>query len=139
MNSRLNLALRERHGMAYNVESNYTSYSDTGQFNVYFGTEHENLERALKLITKEFRLLKNKELGTLQLSKAKRQLIGQIALSSENRDDLMLTLGKSFLLYNKVDSLPKIYQKIEAITGKELQEIANEIFDESRLSTLIYE
>ncbi len=139
MNSRLNLALRERHGMAYNVESNYTSYSDTGQFNVYFGTEHENLERALKLITKEFRLLKNKEMGTLQLSKAKRQLIGQIALSSENRDDLMLTLGKSFLLYNKVDSLPKIYQKIEAITGKELQEIANEIFEESRLSTLIYE
>jgi len=139
MNSRLNLALRERHGMAYNVESGYTAYSDTGQFNVYFGTEHENLDRALSLVNKEFRLLKNKELGILQLSKAKKQLIGQIALSSENRDDLMLTLGKSFLLYNKVDSLPRIYQKIEAITGQQLMEIANEIFDERRLSILTYE
>lgn len=139
MNSRLNLGLRERHGIAYNVESNYTPYSDTGQFNVYFGTEHENLDRALKLIYKEFRILKNRELGILQLSKAKKQLVGQIALSSENRDDLMLTLGKSFLLYNKVDSLPQIYKKIEAISGSQLLEIANEIFDENRLSILTYE
>jgi predicted Zn-dependent peptidase len=139
MNSRLNLALRERNGMAYNVESNYTAFSDTGQFNIYFGTEHENLDRALMLVNKEFRLLKNKELGTLQLAKAKKQLIGQIALSSENRDELMLTLGKSFLLYNKVDSLPEIYKKIEAITGKQLMEIANEIFNENQLSILTYE
>ena len=139
MNSRLNLALRERNGMAYNIESNYTAYSDTGQFNIYFGTEHENLERALKLVHKEFRLMKSKELGSIQLSKAKKQLIGQIALSSENRDELMLTLGKSFLLYNKVDSLPKTYKKIEAITGKQLLEIANEIFNENQLCVLTYE
>ncbi|MGQ8337528.1 M16 family metallopeptidase [Sunxiuqinia sp. A32] len=138
MNSRLNLALRERNGIAYNIESNYTAFSDTGQFNVYFGTDREQLDRALKLVTKEFRLLKNKELGTLQLSKAKKQLIGQIAISSENRDDLMLTLGKSFLLYNKVDSLPKIYQKIDAITSAQLMEIANEVFDEKSISILIY-
>ena len=138
MNSRLNLALRERNGIAYNVESSYTAFSDTGQFNIYFGTDRENMERAIKIIKREFRQLKNKELGILQLSKAKKQLIGQIALSSENRDDLMLALGKSFLLYNKVDSLPQIYAKIEAITGQQLREIANEIFDESRMSMLTY-
>jgi len=138
MNSRLNLALRERNGIAYNVESNYTAFSDTGQFNVYFGTDREQLERAIKLVYKEFKLLKEKKLGTLQLSKAKKQLIGQIAISSENRDDLMLTLGKSFLLYNKVDSLPKIYKKIEAITNSQLLEIANEIFLEEAISVLIY-
>ena len=138
MNSRLNLTLRERNGIAYNVESSYTAFSDTGQFNIYFGTDRENMDRALKLINLEFRLLKNKELGSLQLSKAKKQLIGQIALSSENRDDLMLTLGKSLLLFNKVDSLPVIYKKIEAITGQQLMEIANEIFDESRMSMLTY-
>ncbi|MCW0484025.1 M16 family metallopeptidase [Gaoshiqia sediminis] len=139
MNSRLNLSLRERNGMAYNVESNYTAFSDTGQFNVYFGTDRENLERAIKLVNKEFLLLKEKKLGGLQLSKAKKQLIGQIAISSENRDDLMLTLGKSFLLYNKVDSLPEIYEKIERISSEILLEIANEILDEKSLSTLIYE
>ena len=139
MNSRLNLSLRERNGMAYNVESNYTSFSDTGQFSVYFGTDKENLEKAIKLVKKEFRLLKEKKMGTLQLSKAKKQLIGQIAISSENRDDLMLTLGKSFLLYNKIDSLPFIYKKIESITSEMIMEIANEILDDKSLSTLIYE
>ncbi len=139
MNSRLNLSLRERNGMAYNVESSYTSFSDTGQFNVYFGTDRENLEKAIKLVTKEFTLLKEKKLGTLQLSKAKKQLIGQLAISSEDRDDLMLTLGKSFLLYDKVDSLEKIYQQIEQISGQMILEIANEILDEKSMSTLIYE
>ena len=139
MNSRLNLSLRERNGMAYNIESSYTSFSDTGQFSIYFGTDKENLEKAIKLVKKEFRLLKEKKLGTLQLSKAKKQLIGQIAISSENRDDLMLTLGKSFLLYNKIDSLPVIYEKIENITSEMILEIANEILDEKSLSTLIYE
>ncbi len=139
MNSRLNLSLRERNGMAYNIESSYTAFTDTGQFNVYFGTDRENLEKAIKLVTKEFRLMQEKKLGSLQLSKAKKQLIGQIAISSENRDDLMLTLGKSFLLYNKVDSLPKIYEKIEQVSSELLLEIANEILDEKSLSTLIYE
>ncbi|MGV8138779.1 MAG: M16 family metallopeptidase [Mangrovibacterium sp.] len=139
MNSRLNLSLRERNGMAYNVESSYTSFSDTGQFNVYFGTDRENLEKAIKLVKKEFSLLKEKKLGTLQLSKAKKQLIGQLAISSEDRDDLMLTLGKSFLLYDKVDSMEKIYQQIEQISGQMILEIANEILDEKSMSTLIYE
>ncbi|MEL7586813.1 MAG: pitrilysin family protein [Prolixibacteraceae bacterium] len=139
MNSRLNLSLRERNGLAYNIESSYNSFSDTGQFNVYFGTDRENLGKAIKLVKKEFTLLKEKKLGTLQLSKAKKQLIGQLAISSEDRDDLMLTLGKSFLLYDKVDSLGKIYQDIEKISGQMILEIANEILDEKSMSTLIYE
>ena len=139
MNSRLNLSLRERNGLAYNAESTYSSFSDTGSFNIYFGTDRENLEKALRLIKKEFTLLKEKKLGTLQLSKAKKQLIGQIAIASEDRDDLMLTLGKSFLLYDQVDSLEKIYQDIEKISEQTILEIANEILDEKSLSVLIYE
>ncbi len=139
MNSRLNLSLRERNGIAYNIESNYSALSDTGQFNIYFGTDRENLEKAITLVKKEFRLLREKKLGSLQLSKAKKQLIGQIAISSENRDDLMLTLGKSYLLYNKVDTLPRIYERINSITSEIILEIANEILEEQKLSTLIYE
>jgi predicted Zn-dependent peptidase len=104
MNSRLNMALRERKGMAYNIESGYTAYTDTGLFNVYFGTDHENLEKAISLVLKEFKLLREKKLGVLQLSKAQKQLMGQIAISTENREDLMLTIGKSYLLFNKVDT-----------------------------------
>lgn len=138
MNSRLNLALRERRGMAYNVESSYTAYSDTGLFNVYFGTDKENLDKALSLVQKEFKLLRDKKLGAIQLSKAKKQLIGQIAISTESHEDLMLTIGKSYLLYNKVDLLQIVFNKIDAITADDLLDLANLTLDEKQMSTLVY-
>ncbi len=138
MNSRLNMALRERKGMAYNVESSYTAYTDTGLFNVYFGTDKENYERALSVVKKEFKQLCDNKLGDIQLSRAKKQLIGQIAISTESHDDLMLTIGKSYLLYNQVDPLSMVFRKIEKITAADLLEVANEILDEKLMSTLIY-
>jgi predicted Zn-dependent peptidase len=138
MNSRLNMALRERKGMAYNIESGYTAYTDTGLFNVYFGTDHENLEKAISLVLKEFKLLREKKLGVLQLSKAQKQLMGQIAISTENREDLMLTIGKSYLLFNKVDTVQTIFKKIEAISPIDLLEVANMVLDESQMSRLVY-
>ena len=139
MNSRLNLALRERRGMAYNVESNYTAYSDTGLFNVYFGTDRENLEKALSLVQKEFDQLRNTKLGALQLSNAKKQLIGQIAISTESHEDMMLTIGKSYLLYDKVDPLRVVFKKIEEITAEQLLEVSNIVLDKNQMSTLIYQ
>jgi predicted Zn-dependent peptidase len=138
MNSRLNLALRERRGMAYNIESGYTAYTDTGLFNVYFGTDKENFEKALTLINKEFKMLRDLKLGEVQLSKAKKQLLGQIAISTESHDDLMLAIGKSYLLYNRVDPLSEVFRKIEAITANDLLEVANEILDENQMSMLVY-
>ena len=138
MNSRLNMALRERKGMAYNIESGYTAYTDTGLFNVYFGTERENLGKAIDLVMKEFKLLREKKLGTVQLRKAQKQLIGQIAISTENREDLMLTVGKSYLLFDKVESMRTIFKKIEAITPADLLEAANEVLQPDQMSRLVY-
>jgi predicted Zn-dependent peptidase len=139
MNSRLNMALRERHGMAYNVESNYTAYSDTGEFSVYFGTDKENMDRALALVRKEFRRLKEEKLGTQQFSRAKKQLIGQLAISSETREDLMLTIGKSLLVYNQVDTLEMVYEKIQKLDSSQIRDIANQVFSDEQTSILIYE
>jgi predicted Zn-dependent peptidase len=138
MNSRLNLALRERKGMAYNIESGYTAYTDTGLFDVYFGTDKENFEKALTLIKKEFKLLRDTKLGGVQLTKAKKQLLGQIAVSTESHDDLMLAIGKSYLLYNRVDPLSEVFRKIEAITVDEVLEVANVVLDEKQMSMLVY-
>ncbi len=137
-NSRLNLSLRERNGIAYNLDSSYTAYTDTGTLTIYFGTDPENLERALKLINREISLLQNKVLGDLQLSKARKQLIGQLAMSQENHEDLMLAIGKSMLIFNKVESLEDIYKQISDITASQLMETANRILEPGNLSTLIY-
>jgi predicted Zn-dependent peptidase len=138
-NSRLNLSLRERNGIAYNLESSYTSYSDTGTLTIYFGTDPENLERALTLIDKEIAMLQHKALGDLQLSKARKQLIGQLAMSQENHEDLMLAIGKSVLVFDKVESLEDIYKKISEISASKLMEIANRILEPRNLSRLIYQ
>ena len=138
MNSRLNLSLREKNGIAYNIESVYTPYDKTGIFSIYFGTDEENIDRSLNIIRKELKKLRTKPLGILQLSKAIRQLKGQLAISSDNHENLMLALGKSYMLFNKVDSLETAYKKIDKITSSDLQRIANEIFDENSLSLLIY-
>ncbi len=138
MNSRLNMAIREKYGFTYNIESAYTVYSDTGLFYIYLGTDQKFIDKSIKLVKRELRLLKNKKISPAQLEKAKRQLIGQITLSEENNCNVMLGMGKSLLLYNKIDSLPSIFEKINKITELELQNIANEIFDENQLSSLIF-
>lgn len=138
MNSRLNMALREKNGIAYNIESIYTPYSGSGVFSIYFGTDEENLDRSLKIVHRELKKLRDKELGKLQLHNAARQLKGQITIANENRENLMLSIGKSYMLYNRVDTLEEIYTKIDAITSGDLLQIANEIFDPAMLSYLIY-
>ena len=137
-NSRLNLALREKNGITYNLESSYTAYSDTGVLNIYFGTDKANLNKATSIIRREIRLLQEKLLGNIQISKAKKQLIGQLAMSQENHEDLMLSLGKSFLIYNKMDGLELIYKKINAVTPDQIRDIANEVLQFDQLSILIF-
>ncbi|MEA3317790.1 MAG: pitrilysin family protein [Bacteroidota bacterium] len=138
LNSRLNLSLREKYGYAYHVESNYSPYSDIGIFSVYFGSDKINIEKSIKLVKKEFNRLKTKNLGTLQLSKAKKQLYGQIAISNDNKANILPAIGKSIILYNKIDSMHDIYKKIEKVTANDILEVANDILDEDKLSMLIY-
>jgi predicted Zn-dependent peptidase len=138
MNSRLNMALREKNGIAYNVESIYSPYSGTGVFCIYFGTDDENVDKSLNIVHRELKCLRDKKLGTIQLHNAKRQLKGQITIASENKEHIMLSYAKSYLLYNKIDTLEEICQKIDAINAVHLQEIANDILDEAKLSYLIY-
>jgi predicted Zn-dependent peptidase len=138
MNSRLNVALREKTGYSYNVESNYLPYTDTGVFHVYFSCDELNLQKSNDLVLREFAKLKTKKLGIIQLAKAKRQLIGQIAISYESNVSLLLSMGKNFLHFNKVESLENIFKKIEAVSSELLIEISNEILDSQKLSFLCY-
>jgi predicted Zn-dependent peptidase len=139
MNSRLNISLREQHGLVYSVESGLTAYTDVGFFAVYFGCNRESESRCLSLIHKELKRLRNNKLSTSQFAAAVKQWKGQLGIMSEHRESLALGLGKSFLRFNKYDDLPEIYRKIDALTANRLLEIANEIYDESRLFMLIYQ
>jgi len=138
LNSKLNLVLREKKGYAYNVESNYSSFSDTGVLCIYFGTDTKDLKKCLSITRRELNRFCTKTMGTTQLTRAKKQLTGQIAISAENNENQMLSIGKSQLVYNRVDDLETICRKIDGITAQQILEVANDIFNPEKLSTLIY-
>ncbi|MDF2157560.1 pitrilysin family protein [Algoriphagus sp. CAU 1675] len=138
MNSRLNLALRERHGYVYSIESSYQPFSDTGFFGIFFGTEEKTLKKSLTIVQRELQKLRTKKLGTLQLHMAKEQAIGQMAMAEENYAALMLVYGKSLIDHQKIDPLERIFEQIKSTTAEELLAIADEIFDPEQLSYLTY-
>ncbi|WP_185154642.1 pitrilysin family protein [Dysgonomonas sp. 511] len=138
MNSRLNLSLREKYGFVYNVDSSVTAYSDSGILSIYFGCDKDNLDRCISLVHKELQKIKTQELTTTQLHRAKKQLMGQIGVMNDNKENLALALGKSFLHHNHFNTLDETFKKIELITARQIVEVANEILDESKLFSLIY-
>ena len=138
MNSRLNLSLRERRGLVYQVESNLTSYTDTGTFCIYFGCDQQDTERCIKLVHKELKNLCDKKMNSSQLFAAQKQLIGQIGVASDNNENNALGMAKTFLHYNKYDTPEKVFQRIRSLTPEILLEVSNEMFADNQLSTLIY-
>ncbi len=138
MNSRLNVSLRERRGLVYTVESNLTSYTDTGAFCIYFGTDPADVDTCLRLTYKELKRMRDVKMTSSQLMAAKKQLIGQIGVASDNNENNTLGMAKTFLHYHKYESSESVFRRIEALTAEGLLEVANEMFAEEYLSTLIY-
>jgi predicted Zn-dependent peptidase len=138
MNSRLSLALRERNGLTYHNESNYTAYSDAGIIHIYFGTDPVNYEKALVILHKELKRLREELLSPVQLHTIKKQITGQLAIAQESNLAAMLAIGKSFLLQNRFEPIELIIERIQSTTAEELVEIANEIFDAAKLSMLTF-
>ena len=138
MNSRLNVALRERTGLVYSVESNVTSYTDSGVFAIYFGTDLKQTDRCMKLVEKELKKMRETKLTAIQLHAAKKQLYGQMMISSENKESQSLSMGKSMLHFNRYDSMEEVVRKVESFTSESLLEIANEVLDTQTMSLLIY-
>ena len=138
MSSILNLQIREKHGIAYTIESGYSPLTDTGIFTLYFGTDIEKVDKALSLVNKEFKKLRENPLSEVQLQKAKNKFIGQIALGEENRIGLIISMAKSLLEYDRIDDLETVFKKIQSVTVAEAEHIAAEILDERNLSSLTF-
>lgn len=139
MNTRLNMALREKYGFVYAIDAGYHPFSDTALFSIFFGTDSGQLNKSIKLVKKELKKLQEIRLGTLQLHVAKEQLMGQLAMAEENNMSFMLMLGRSLLDKDKIESLDELFEQIRSIQAGDLQEVANEVWPEERLSVLTYQ
>jgi predicted Zn-dependent peptidase len=135
-NSLLNIELREKRGLSYNVEATYTPYSDTGIVGVYFSSDHCNAAQCVELIEQEIYKLGHDGISPRRLAIAKRQFVAQMAISMEANEGYMLGAGKSLLLYNEIDTLEEAYRKVTSITAEQARDVAADCF--SQMSRLIY-
>jgi predicted Zn-dependent peptidase len=136
MNSQLNLALRERYGFVYSVDAHYIPYTDTGMFAVFFGTEPRRLDKCIDVVKRELAKLRDKPLSERKLSSLREQMKGQLAMAEENNLSLMLMMGRSVLDFGYVPTLEEVFEKIDEPSASKLQDIAQDIFDEKKLSYL---
>ncbi|MBQ8657343.1 MAG: insulinase family protein [Prevotella sp.] len=137
MNARLNLALRERRGLVYTVESSMTTYADTGTWAVYFGCDHEDTKRCLRLVQHELQRFVDRPLSDRQLAAAKRQLKGQLAIAADNREQFALDMARTFLHEHREHHMSHLFCQIDAVTAAQVQQVAQQLFAPDRLQTLI--
>ena len=137
-NSRLNQKLREKNALVYAVDASFTQFADNGSLLIYFGCEKANLDRCIALVHEELALLRNKPLSERALRSARKQLLGQLAVASDNGESQALSMAKSMLVFDGILPDDEVRRRIEAITPESLQQVAASVLAEDRLSTLIF-
>ena len=138
MNARLNTVLREKNALVYTVEACFNPYSDTGLFTIYFGCDKPLVERSLRLVRKELERVIEAPLSSRALANAKKQLLGQLAIASDNSEAQCLSMGKSMMIFGYIEPMETTRAKIESLTAAELQRVAQEILAWDNLSIRIY-
>jgi predicted Zn-dependent peptidase len=139
MNSRLNMALREKYGFVYSVGAQFAPFTDTGLFVITFGTEPSQLKKSIALVSAELRKLREEPLGTRQLAATKEQILGQMAMAEENNIGFMIIMARSLLDLGKIATLEEIFSRIEDISADDLLKLANVMFTDDGWSRLIME
>jgi predicted Zn-dependent peptidase len=136
MNSKLNMTLREKRGFVYSIGAQYVPFTDVGLFVISFGTEPGQLAKSIELVKEELRKMRDERMGVKQLAAAKEQLLGHIAMAEENNMSFMMMMARNLLDLGKVTPLEEIFDRVKNTKAIKLQELANDIFDEDKLSYL---
>ena len=135
--SRLFQSIREKNGIAYQVNSFLNSFYDVSSFGVYFSTNEKMIDRALSLVLKEFKKLRETKISERELKKAKESIKGSLILSLENTSNRMIRMAQSELYYNRIKSLDEILEEIDSVTAEDILDISNELLQEDSFIKVI--
>ena len=138
MNARLNIALRERHGLVYTVDSSMVNYSDTGLWCAYFGCDPHDVAKCRRLVRRELDKMAEKPLSATALAAAKRQIKGQIGVACDNRESFAIDFGRSYLHHGIEKDPARLMARVDEVTAEGIQAVAQDIFDKDRMTTLMF-
>ncbi|MCM1355761.1 MAG: insulinase family protein [Staphylococcus sp.] len=134
MNSLLNVALRERHGLVYTIDASAAFMSDNGLFTIYFGCERSDIARCLRLVKRTIDPLADSPLSPRRLEAAKRQFVGQLTVSSINSEQEAISMARSTLYRGRVIPFAETAEAILAITPLQMQSAAQKLTALSHLT-----
>jgi predicted Zn-dependent peptidase len=139
LSAKLIMTIREKHGLSYQISTAYNAYEELGEFNIYYSCDAKNKEKAMNLVNKELKKMATIPLTDRALSLAKKQMIGQAIISSENGINLVQNNARSVLNYNRVLSLKDYIQSINIVSSSALLQLAQSMFLDQKASTVAYE
>jgi predicted Zn-dependent peptidase len=137
MSSRLFQVIRERHGLAYSIQSSTSYFADTGALLVSAGLDTRRLHRALALILAEMRKIARQPPSAVELQRAKDYAIGQMRLGLESTANRMMWLGEHLLAYGEIPSAAEVERRIADVTAADVQKAAADIFRDNRLNVAV--
>ncbi len=124
MNSRLNVALRERRGLVYSVDSSLTLYADCGLLTIYFGCDAADVEKCSRLVETEIERLATQPLSHRALVAARRQYVGQVTVAGGSIEQSALSLGRSALRSLSYPSPAALTEILDKIGSDDIARIA---------------
>lgn len=137
MSSRLNQAIREKHGLAYSVYSYPSFYSNCGTFEIYMGLSPENCAKACNLVKDEICRLMQSGVTAKELDRVKAQAVNSLYMNVESNLTLMRLYGRSVLKLNELFNVEKDAEHYRAVTAEDIQSLACDLLDGSYASAYV--
>lgn len=135
--SRLFQTIREKNGIAYQLNTFLNSFYDVSSLGVYLSTNEKQAEKAQALVYSEFSKIKEKPVPGKELNRAKEYIIGNMMLGLESTSSRMFRMANSELYFNRFISPDEMVKLINSITAQEILELANEVFEENTMTRVI--
>ncbi|MBI2441101.1 MAG: insulinase family protein [Lentisphaerae bacterium] len=134
MSSRLFQVVREKHGLAYAIHSSAHLFAETGDFVISAGLDRKRDRKALDLVAREIRRIKQQPVTRSELKRAKEYVLGQIRLGLESPAGHMMWVGDHVLNYGAVITPEAMIAELQAVQADDIQALANALFRERKTS-----
>jgi predicted Zn-dependent peptidase len=134
MSSRLFIKIREKNGLAYSIHTSVENLTDSGFLVTQVGTDHNNVEKCIKLILEEYKKIKEEKITEKELQKAKDYLRGITSLSLDSSDSQASFYGIQELLEKNILTPEEKFKEFDKVSASDINKVAKEIFLEEKLN-----
>ena len=137
ISSRLFQKIREEKGLVYSIYSSQSLYRKCGELGIFASMSNEHLKEVYESIIEEIKIMKKYYLTDQEIKESKEQLKGSYILGLESTSSRMMSIGRSLLLNNKVESTDDILKSIDNVDRETVKIVIDKIFNLDKLGVCI--